>query len=60
MRDANNETAQRVDAAKAAAPYMHPRLASVDVGNKDEKPFETVMRWAQTATEATPDPSTKS
>lgn len=26
--------------AKDAAPYMHPRLATVNVGNKDDKPFQ--------------------
>jgi hypothetical protein len=25
--------------AKDAAPYMHPRLATVNVGNKDDEPF---------------------
>ena len=30
----------RLDAAKAAAPYVHPRLVSVDLGNRDDKPFE--------------------
>ena len=27
------------NAAKDAAPYMHPRLSAIDVGNKDNKPF---------------------
>jgi hypothetical protein len=35
MRDESNERAARLDAAKAAAPYMHPRLSSVDVKNSD-------------------------
>ena len=26
-------------AANAAAPYLHAKLASVEVGNKDDKPF---------------------
>jgi hypothetical protein len=30
MRDPNQETAIRFDAAKAAAPYLHPRLAAVE------------------------------
>lgn len=30
MRDEELDRQQRVDAAKAAAPYIHPRLASVD------------------------------
>lgn len=31
--------AMRFEAAKAAAPYVHPRLASVEVGNKDGEVF---------------------
>jgi|GEM_PF-1546051 len=57
MRNANGDEARRVDAAKAAAPYVHPRLSNVDLGNKDDKPFEQVMRWANSPSEATPDPS---
>jgi len=30
VRDEELDRQQRVDAAKAAAPYIHPRLASVD------------------------------
>lgn len=30
LRDDSLETAQRFEAAKAAAPYVHPRLANVD------------------------------
>lgn len=56
MRTTEDET-RAIDAAKAAAPYVHAKLSSIDVGNKDEKPFEQVIRWAQTDTEATPDPS---
>ena len=57
MRDPGYDEAKRIDAAKAAAPYVHARLASVEVGNKDDKPFEQVMRWASSKEEATPDPS---
>lgn len=57
MRDTAADEAKRLDAAKAAAPYVHARLATVDLGNKDDKPFEQVIRWALTDTEATPDPS---
>jgi hypothetical protein len=60
MRDENAEPAKRLDAAKAAAPYVHPRLASVAVGNQDDKPFEQVIRWALTDVEGAPDPSEKS
>lgn len=57
MRDAGADEAKRLDAAKAAAPYVHARLATVNVGNADDKPFEQVIRWALTDSEATPDPS---
>jgi len=60
MRDDAVEPAKRLDAAKAAAPYVHPRLASVAVGNQDDKPFEQVIRWALTQAEGAPDPSAKS
>jgi hypothetical protein len=60
MRDESLEPAKRLDAAKAAAPYVHPRLASVAVGNQDDKPFEQVIRWALTEGEGEPDPSVKS
>ena len=60
MRDESAEPAKRLDAAKAAAPYVHPRLASVAVGNQDDKPFEQVIRWALTEAEGAPDPSRKS
>lgn len=55
-----NDLHQRIDAAKAAIRYEKPALATVDLGNKDDKPFEQVMRWAQDSTEATQDPSAKS
>jgi hypothetical protein len=40
MRNELQEDAARLDAAKAAAPYVHPKLATIDIGNKDDKPFE--------------------
>ena len=60
MRDESLDLAKRLDAAKAAAPYVHPRLASVAVGNQDDKPFEQVIRWALTEEEGAPDPSARS
>jgi len=30
MRDEDNEQSVRLDAAKAAAPYVHPKLANID------------------------------
>jgi hypothetical protein len=33
---------KRFEAAKAAAPYMHPRLAAVEVTGQDGGPIETI------------------
>jgi len=59
MRDEGLEPAKRLDAAKAAAPYVHPRLASVAVGNAEDKPFEQVIRWALTEAEGVPEPAAR-
>ena len=47
----------RLDAAKGAIRYEKPALATIDLGNKDDKPFATEARWADSPAEATPDPS---
>ena len=39
MRDINEERRVRVNAAIAAAPYMHARIASVTVANDPENPL---------------------
>jgi hypothetical protein len=39
MRDDDAETDVRLDAAKSAAPYVHPKLASVEVGNRPGEAF---------------------
>lgn len=41
MRDTRQEMSLRMDAAKASASYMHPRLAAVEVTGKDGGPIET-------------------
>ena len=40
MRNEANDIALRFDAAKVAAPYVHPRLASIDPDNRNPKPRE--------------------
>lgn len=35
MRDLEREDAVRIDAAKAAAPYVHAKLSSVELGGKE-------------------------
>lgn len=44
LRDEGNDTTARFEAAKAAAPYVHPRLNSVELAGKDGQPIETVNR----------------
>ena len=34
MRDEGTDKRERIDAAKAAAPYCHPRLANVEMNAK--------------------------
>lgn len=41
MRDDRAERSVRLDAAKAAAPYCHPRLAAIEHTGKDGGPIET-------------------
>jgi hypothetical protein len=46
MRDEGAERAERLDMAKAAAPYIHPRLSNVEA--KMDASVETVseVRWS--------------
>ncbi len=46
MRDEGAERAERLDMAKAAAPYIHPRLSNVEA--KVDASVETVseVRWS--------------
>jgi hypothetical protein len=39
MRNENEDEARRLDAAKAAAPYIHPRLAAVEHSGNAGKPL---------------------
>jgi hypothetical protein len=43
MRDTSKDEPVRIDAAKAAAPYVHPRLAQVELGNKDGKALRVAL-----------------
>ncbi len=43
LRDKEQKPATRMVAAQNAAPYIHPKLASVDHGNKDGKPLALAM-----------------
>jgi hypothetical protein len=40
LRDESADDQRRMEAAKCAAPYVHPRLASIEHGGKDGSPIE--------------------
>ena len=40
MRDTRNMDNVRIDAAKAAAPYIHPKLANIELNGKDGGPLQ--------------------
>ena len=41
MRDPGLEPDMRLDAAKSAAPYVHPKLAAIELTGKDGGPIQT-------------------
>jgi len=43
-RDPEADKAQRIDAAKAAAPYVHPRLNSIEHKGDADNPLEVITR----------------
>ena len=44
MRDTKADMAERIDCAKAAAPYVHPKLAAVEHRGPEGGPIQFVMR----------------
>lgn len=40
MRDESIDRCQRMDAGKAVAPYIHPKLANIEVTGKDGGPLQ--------------------
>lgn len=46
MRDKSRDDNQRIDAAKAAAPYVHPKLQNTTHKGDEDAPIEHVFRWA--------------
>lgn len=40
LRDETEERAVRLDAAKASAPYIHPKLSSVEISGNNGGPIE--------------------
>lgn len=51
MRDETRPFAERYAAARDAAPYQHPKLASVEHGGNPDAPIETITRIELTAPE---------
>jgi len=45
MHDQGNELVMRVDAAKAVSPYVHPRLANIDVNGSLNATVVVVHDW---------------
>jgi hypothetical protein len=45
LRDETAEPSGRDDMARAAAPYLHPRLSSVDAQVSGEDGGPLVIRW---------------
>jgi hypothetical protein len=45
LRDEGATPAERIDAAKAAAPYVHPRLAAIEHAGNEVKPMRMVVVW---------------
>lgn len=44
LRDEKADTEDRFEAAKAAAPYVHPKLSSVEHKGDEDNPLQTVTR----------------
>lgn len=45
MRDADSDLVHRLDMAKAAAPYLHAKLSTIEIGNKGDEKFRHVFEW---------------
>lgn len=45
LRDASNDPLTRFEAAKAAAPYVHPKLSSTELKGDEEKPVAVKFAW---------------
>ena len=47
LRDERQSLEVRLDAAKAAAPYMHSRLAAVESTIKTDEPIKVEVSWLE-------------
>ncbi len=57
LRNESLDFLARFEAAKAAAPYVHPKLTTTKLTGDEDEPIQQVLRWANSTSEATPDPS---
>jgi hypothetical protein len=62
MRDLNEPPERRDEMAKAAAPYMHPRLASVEqqISGKDGDPLRLLLQQIDGNPRGLPNPTVRS
>ncbi len=44
LRDENKSTEERMEAAKSAAPYVHPKLAAVELSGDKDNPIVSINR----------------
>lgn len=45
LRDESRDFLTRFEAAKAAAPYVHPKLASTELKGDEERPVAVKFAW---------------
>ena len=62
MRDPSESPERRDEMAKAAAPYMHPRLASVEqqISGKDGDPLRLLLQQIDGNPRGLPNPTVRS
>lgn len=51
LRSEEETPERRLDAAKAAAPYVHARLSSVTVQGEQDRPIVHEVRWVMVSAE---------
>lgn len=50
LRDPKQDIDLRMEAARSAAPYVHPKLANIELTGKDGKPLEVkIVRFSDAA-----------
>lgn len=49
MRNTEGDPAIRLDAAKAAAPYVHPKLAAIEHAGPEGGPIQIEASWGESS-----------